>query len=753
MRDDAMSANLLDVEPAVADQTMKRAAQDLDELAPSDFRAAMLARYKDLSSLRYDYPLVLSVGEGGGDSVRSLSGIVDSLLQQIAPRGIEGERVRQHVLRLEREIRALVAAGKKGSLSQVCELAQSNVLSRAGAADRAALEDSLTRARAVLAFEGELIDCNEKTPVALLRHLWNAVENDKAQQFHTTIDRIILGLSDILKVDFIKSDDARTPERLKHSVGSAFESAFDFEAMSQLLGGVSRKDALPKKRRERIEAVLAVLKSQRFFPSVRRDTKNEGRAKPYGFIFYSCTQALDAFENRLPEMVELVKAIAIAGLELENRYRESAHESFFERFDHNTLRPEDLAFFPSYLVCMRDGDYDTGEQTLLVEALSSGLPINVLVQTDDILADLSVGRGKFSLGRRGSQLGSMAVGLHSAYVLQASGSHLYLMRDQIMRGLQYDGPALFSVYTGAGAGVSHIPSYLVAAAAMESRAFPAFTYDPAAGPDLASRFCIDANPQAERDWPAYQLEYEDEEHQRISEQLGFTFADFVACDKRYAGHFATLPRGQWQEGVIPLAELLATDSNASTDKIPHVPIVDGNDVLQKLAVDDEVIRAVRRCAELWRSLQELGGIHSSHAQRLLVKEKALWQEQKERELAALEARSEQQVNSPEVQQAPSAPAEVAQTPPEAAAEAPPSDEPYIETPRCTTCDECIQINNRMFVYDENKQAYIADTDAGTYRELVEAAESCQVAIIHPGKPRNLSEPNLDELIKRAEPFR
>jgi hypothetical protein len=50
------------------------------------------------------------------------------------------------------------------------------------------------------------------------------------------------------------------------------------------------------------------------------------------------------------------------------------------------------------------------------------------------------------------------------------------------------------------------------------------------------------------------------------------------------------------------------------------------------------------------------------------------------------------------------------------------------------------------------QAYITDPDAGTYRELVEAAESCQVCIIHPGKPQNSNESDLDELIKRAEPF-
>ena len=58
----------------------------------------------------------------------------------------------------------------------------------------------------------------------------------------------------------------------------------------------------------------------------------------------------------------------------------------------------------------------------------------------------------------------------------------------------------------------------------------------------------------------------------------------------------------------------------------------------------------------------------------------------------------------------------------------------------------------MFAYDGNKQAYIADLNAGTYAQLVEAAESCQVSIIHPGKPRNPNEAGLEELLKRAEVF-
>ena len=46
-------------------------------------------------------------------------------------------------------------------------------------------------------------------------------------------------------------------------------------------------------------------------------------------------------------------------------------------------------------------------------------------------------------------------------------------------------------------------------------------------------------------------------------------------------------------------------------------------------------------------------------------------------------------------------------------------------PRCTTCNECVNLNPRAFAYDENRQAFLKDPRAATYKELVEAAENCQ----------------------------
>ncbi len=79
-------------------------------------------------------------------------------------------------------------------------------------------------------------------------------------------------------------------------------------------------------------------------------------------------------------------------------------------------------------------------------------------------------------------------------------------------------------------------------------------------------------------------------------------------------------------------------------------------------------------------------------------------------------------------------------------------EPYIETARCTTCNECTNLNGKMFRYDENKQAYIADPRAGTFRELVMAAEKCPADIIHPGTPLNPKEKDLEKWVERAKPY-
>jgi hypothetical protein len=148
-------------------------------------------------------------------------------------------------------------------------------------------------------------------------------------------------------------------------------------------------------------------------------------------------------------------------------------------------------------------------------------------------------------------------------------------------------------------------------------------------------------------------------------------------------------------------------------------MVDDSNQLHTVIVAEPLVRDAARCLDAWHALQ-------ARAKR----------------------------SAPPVEEAPAAPAPAAkvEAAPEAPKAPPAGDAPYIETPRCTTCEECVKINSRLFVYDANKQAYIADLKAGSYKDLVEAAENCQVSIIHPGKPLDPDEPGLAELVERAKPF-
>ena len=701
-----------------------------------DLRPALLAPYRDLNSLRHDFPVVLV--ERGPDFVQSLSSLVDAVLRDMAPRGVEGERLRRHALQLEREIRRAVDEGATGTLAELWDAAAA----RLGASEDETLEQVLTLAGGALRADGELLGCSHDMPARLLTHAWHAARRAKSRQFHADLSRLVLKLSDILRAAFSHSQAGRQPQSLKASVGGPHKDAFNFDALSRIVGKGAPRDELPAARRERLVHTLGVLESQRFFASPDDAAPAADTGDCFGFEFDNCADAAKAFRERMAEVVALVKALSIAELETQGRYTDAEHKLVFDTFDEHSLTAADLARFPDYLVCIAPDRNDAPENANLMEMLSSGLPVKVLVQTSDLLEEASIGTGRFAFGVRSARLATAAMGLGGMFVLQSSSANLYALRAQVGRGLACRGPALFSVFAGSARPASQLPPYLTAAAAMQSRAFPAFSYDAAAGSNWAARFSLENNPQPDGDWSVETLPYFDTALQRSSERCAFTFADFVLCDTRYAAHFALVPRERWGATMLPAADWLALGEREAAQRVPYLLAVDGNDVLQRVIVDARLMQATSRCLLLWHRLQEHGGVHDSHAERLLVREKAAWAAEQQPPAAT-----------------PAPPAAAAAAPagapaePEPAAPAHTRDEAWIETARCPSCNECQLINDRMFAYDERKQAFIKDIGAGSYRQLVEAAETCQVAIIHPGKPRDPKEPGLEELLVRAEPFR
>jgi hypothetical protein len=710
--------------------TSRLEGEGLDPIAGLGLRPALLARYRELSSLRYDYPLVLVTSGPQKGIVRSLSGIVDDLLLEAAPRGIEGEKLRRHVLRLEREIRRLVGNGLRGTLQEIW----SEAAVRVGKPSDPSVEAVLAAIGEKMSLDGDVVDCEAAGVSQVLRHFFRAEQARKARAFRDASGRLIVRLSNILRAAFINSEAGQTADTLRTAVGNGHRGDFDFAVMSKLVSRRAPKDELSPSRRKRIEWALATLSEQPFYPVLQESAA-------FGFEYDNCAEAVEAFRARLPRLAEVVKALAVAELEADNRYVEAKDDAFFVNFDESALTADDLALFPDYLVCVPPEHNDAPANASLMDMLSAGLPVKVLVETSDLYEEAVIGAGHFAFGVRSVRLANTATGLGGVHVVQTTSANLPALRERLKKAFAHRGAALLSVYTGAPAPAGDMPPYLTAAAAMESRAFPAFAYDPLAGENQAARFLLADNRQSDGDWPSMPIEYADAEGQRVSESTPFTYVDFVLCDRRYAKHFGRVPRERWNDGMIPVSEWLARDAKSAAGLVPYVLAVDADDVLHRVLVDQRLVNAAVRCRTLWHRLQEQGGIHNSHAEQLLARERAAWE-------------AKARVQAPEVLP-PAAPAEPAPgAEASSAAEAPARnpDEAWIETSRCPSCNECQLINDKMFLYNENKQAYIGNLKAGTYRQMVEAAESCQVSIIHPGKPWDDREPGLAELVERAKPF-
>ena len=701
-------------------------------------RPALMAPYRRLDALRYDFPVVLAAD--GTTPVRSLTSVVDAALRAVAPPGVGGEALRRRALQIEREIRRLLAAGEGGTLTELWDRASMTLVPRG---EVAFLNDAL-KVRGALGIDGVVADCDAALPARFMRHAWSVVQAEKSRRARERIGNLEIRLGDILRADRARSHAALEQPALQASFGGAHHGLFDFGTMARLLSSAGPRGGLGERRRRRVEEALTALRTQRFFPGEGAD------GGTFEFEFATADAALAAFRERLPELARLLGALQVAELEVGGDYVDDVHDALFAGFGAQSVTPADLEFFPDYLVCLEAGQ--PGTQGSLAEALSSGVPVKVVVHVSDIIEAAGLGQAQFAFGMRGAQLASAALSYDDVFVLQSAASNLLQLRERLERGLRHPGAALFSIYAAPDGGA--LPGYLQAAAAMQSRAFPAFSYDPGAGADLAARFSLENNPQPEIDWPVERLHYADTDLQSASEDVAFTFADFALCDARCANHFEPAPRAAWGDGMLAAQEWMALPARDPIPGVPYVLAVDEADLLTRLVVDEQLMRAGLRCREAWHRLQGLAGIRDSRTERLLARERQAWEEAHRHELAAAAASA-----APAAEVVPAAAATPAAAPAPAAATPAPEPEParnpdeaYIETIRCSTCNECTQINPRMFAYNENKQAYIADRKAGTYKQLVEAAESCQVSIIHPGKPWDPGEPGLEELVERAKPF-
>ncbi|MEW6742967.1 MAG: ferredoxin [Planctomycetota bacterium] len=521
-----------------------------------------------------------------------------------------------------------------------------------------------------------------------------------------------------------------------------------------------------------------------------------------------CTAAAALFDAEAARMGEVFKAAHIARLEIDDAYDPKRHAVWLERFGWEAFSEEELSLVPPVVVLAPAAKLASLQMVSLSRLLLSGRPVKVIVVVEpaanpafpgDPLTDSAKHAVDPAAGFR-LELSYWGISHREALVHQSSPARPEHLTHGFQRAASSARPALHVIASSEALSGTPSPvgAWLHSGAALESRAHPFFLYDPEAGETWARRFSFDGNPQAEVDWPTYTMPCRAPEGGEQELSLAFTFADFALLEPICRSHFCVVPPGCSDEDLIPMATYLELPRDQAIRRIPHIWAVDGERRLHRLVVSRRLAFACRDRLDYWHTLRELAGIHNEYVEQAAQKVRAEIESAADARIAELEARHAAELETARREAAgeamqrlaatllatdfttllpgapkagapapagatatlsTAAPAQAAEGP---AATAPPAqaaaeeavtfDEPWIDSALCTTCNDCINLNAQLFVYNANKQAVIGNARAGTFAQLVQAAEKCPAHCIHPGKPLNANEPNLEELIKRAAKF-
>lgn len=203
--------------------------------------------------------------------------------------------------------------------------------------------------------------------------------------------------------------------------------------------------------------------------------------------------------------------------------------------------------------------YDIGFQSLS-RMVASGADINVLVLdtgaysntggqastatfTAQVAKLAAYGKAEHGKQERRKELGRILMAHGEVYVAQTTPSNINHFYRSIIDANSYPGPAVIVAYTPCMPehGIPDDAATRQSKLAVDSRAFPLFTYDPRRGPTLKERLSLQGNPSMKEDW-SHQPDGSD-----------FDFVAFARTEGRFAQHFD-------REGT-PSVELLASQEH------------------------------------------------------------------------------------------------------------------------------------------------------------------------------------------------
>jgi pyruvate ferredoxin oxidoreductase beta subunit len=248
-----------------------------------------------------------------------------------------------------------------------------------------------------------------------------------------------------------------------------------------------------------------------------------------------------------------------------NPYRVPWTNSLFENAPAVALGVRarwDVAGHPDRRLWVVGGDgamYDIGFQSLS-RMVASGADIKVLVLDTQVYSNTggqastatfggqvtkmsAFGKELHGKPERRKELGRILMAHGEVYVAQSTPAHLNHFYRSIMDANEFPGPAVIIAYAACMPehGIADDAATSQAKLAVESRAFPLFTYDPRRGSSMAERLSLQGNPALREDWA------------KSPDGTPIDFLSFARTEGRFAGHF--------DRGGALTPEILATQAD------------------------------------------------------------------------------------------------------------------------------------------------------------------------------------------------
>jgi pyruvate-ferredoxin/flavodoxin oxidoreductase len=351
------------------------------------------------------------------------------------------------------------------------------------------------------------------------------------------------------------------------------------------------------------------------------------------------------------------------------------------------------------------------------------------------------------------ELALIAMAHRGVFVMQSSQATPSHLIQNVLKGLQTRRPALFILNTPCPPewGLADFGAPDAAKLALESRAVPNIVFDPDAGTTFSECLDLEGNPSPMDTWTTYELTYIDDEEKEQKMTLPVTTADWALGEARFRRHYKPVTD---EDNLVAFHEFIEMDKDEREDSTAFIYTVDAKRRLSKVVVSSEIATLADERLQHWAQLKEIAGLDVSDNMRDSVSESL--EEEVAARIAAVTAEYEAKINklttqyplliarrlaegllkgsaeltvaqlldkaeswngpaveapadfsipspaaaAPVTAQTAAPVAEAAAAPAAAPAAAAVEDddddfmgnEPYIDTLRCTSCDDCLKVN-------------------------------------------------------------